>query len=107
VALWEMASELNLDPSTISKDRTVVGEIPYESERGYAARFMRDRGGVHVALKGAPELVLARCDRMAGEAEPLPPDRARIDRELATLSGSGHRVIRMGNQPWPNANAQG
>jgi magnesium-transporting ATPase (P-type) len=93
VALWEIASELNLDPSSITKDSTIVGDIPYESERGYTARFIRDSGGVRVALKGAPELILARCDRMAGEGEPLPLDRARIERELTALSETGHRVI--------------
>jgi magnesium-transporting ATPase (P-type) len=93
VALWELAIQLNIHPGSVSTDRALVGEIPYESERGYAARFVRDGGGVRVAVKGAPELILARCDRMAGVAEPLALNRDRVERALAALSESGHRVI--------------
>lgn len=93
VALWELAAELNIDFDSPGNDGAVVGEIPYESDRGYAAKFVRDGDSVRVAIKGAPELVLARCDRMAGAEEPLALDRNRIDRDLTNLSESGHRVI--------------
>jgi magnesium-transporting ATPase (P-type) len=93
VALWELASALSIDPEFTRKAIAVVADIPYESERGYAARFLRSDGGVRVAVKGAPELVVARCDRMAGSEGPVPLNRERVETELSALSASGHRVI--------------
>jgi magnesium-transporting ATPase (P-type) len=113
VALWEMAAELGIDPDSIGKDGEVVGEIPYESDRGYAARFVRDDGAVRVVLKGAPELLIGRCDRMAGADEPVPLAKGRVERELASLSENGHRVIALaegevreevGSRPYGEAN---
>jgi magnesium-transporting ATPase (P-type) len=93
VALWELASTMGIDPESLQQDISVVGNIAYESERGYAARFFRSNGGVKVAVKGAPEIILARCDKMAGANGHLPLDRPRVEHELSALSASGHRVL--------------
>jgi magnesium-transporting ATPase (P-type) len=93
VALWELASTLNIAPEFTKNAIAVVGDVPYESERGYAAKFFRFDGGVRVAAKGAPEVVLARCDKMVGAEAPVPLDREQVETELSTLSTSGHRII--------------
>ncbi len=94
VALWELAAELNIDPGSVKSAARVVGEIAYESERGYAAKFFRaDGGSIRVAVKGAPEVVLGRCDTMASPAGLCALARERVDAELDDLSASGHRVI--------------
>src|SRR5579875_114056 len=93
VALWEFARKLDLEPDSIRNALTPVGQIPYESERGYAATFFRAGAAVRVAVKGAPEVVISRCDKMAGPERPSALDRERVEAEIVALSQSGHRVI--------------
>jgi magnesium-transporting ATPase (P-type) len=72
-----------------------VGEIPFTSERKLMSTLVADadRGGLVLATKGAPDVLLARCtaERIAGgEHRPLPPRRRdglleRVER-LADLS---------------------
>src|SRR5690606_2856919 len=58
--------------------------IPFESEHRFMATLHRDHhGGAVVYLKGAPEVVLARCGGIDGEWA------ARVDR----LGSRGRRVL--------------
>ena len=39
----------------------LVDELPFETSRGYSASIGEDQGKTRLAVKGAPEVVLARC----------------------------------------------
>ncbi|MDI2124988.1 cation-translocating P-type ATPase [Yinghuangia seranimata] len=81
----------------------LVAELPFETSRGYAASLGTDAGRPFLAVKGAPETVLARC----AAAVALPPAgdgdavRAPFDAVLLhtanelvrRLAGDGLRVL--------------
>lgn len=52
----------------------LIDELPFETSRGYAASLGREHGRLHLAVKGAPEVVLAHCSAvLAGD----PPQAGR------------------------------
>ncbi len=96
-AFWRLALRLNLDPAEVVAIRH-LGEIPFESERAYSATFFLRGGEIHVAVKGAPEVVLARCrggsgQDASGQGGGVALDLAAAEDALVQLAESGHRVM--------------
>jgi cation-transporting P-type ATPase I len=70
-------------------DEESAGEVPFDPSRGYHASLGGD--GV-LSVKGAPEIVLPRSTRHAGE--PLDEAaRERLADRFEELAASGHRVL--------------
>ncbi len=92
VALLALAHKLDLDPEAEQSRHMVIGEIPFESEQRYAARFVRDKHPVCI-VKGAVEQVLDFCTGMAGPAGTLPLDTATVEQETLRLGEGGYRVL--------------
>ena len=68
------------------------------------ATFHRDDDRVHVFVKGAPDVLLARCDRWlaGGEDRPLDVDsQARIDAEYIALAAGGLRGLLIASRTIP------
>lgn len=76
---------------------STVEEIPFESDRGYAATLGRVPRRLRLVVKGAPEVVLARCTRRQRADESGIPmsdnDRARAERVVHDLADQGLRVL--------------
>ncbi|MFD8592269.1 HAD-IC family P-type ATPase [Streptomyces sp. NPDC059637] len=73
-----------------------LGELPFEPGRGYHAVLGRDGSGVRTVAKGAPEVLLAHCDRILRDGVVLPFDaglREEVHRETDRLARSGLRVL--------------
>jgi cation-transporting ATPase I len=76
-----------------------IDEIPFESNRGYAAAFGRTAHKLRLVVKGAPEVVLPRCTRVRGGASGK-TDRAftgeqreRAESTVHDLAEQGLRVL--------------
>lgn len=93
VALLALGYKLGLDPETVRREAVPVGEIPFEPERRYAARFYQEGGRVWVAVKGAVETVLPFCRSMLTEEGPVAISREAVEREAVALSKGGYRVL--------------
>ena len=94
VAFLALTYKLGLDPAGIRESSPSVAEIPFESERRYAAVWYRDGEEIHVAVKGAVETVLPFCRTMAtGEEGGVPLDLDRVQEELDGLTSRGYRVL--------------
>ncbi len=93
VALLVLAHKARLDPEAVRGEVQPLGEIPYESERKYAAVFYRRGAETRVALKGAVETVLGFCERMRTPAGDVPLDADRVILEAESLAGDGFRVL--------------
>ncbi|HQD25295.1 MAG TPA: HAD-IC family P-type ATPase [Methanoculleus thermophilus] len=94
VAFLALTYKLGLDPAGIREGAPAVAEIPFESERRYAAVWYREGEAVRVAVKGAAETVLPFCRTMAagpGGSIPLDPDR--VQEEHDTFTSRGYRVL--------------
>jgi len=80
-----------------SRGGEIVFEIPFDSQRKRMSVAVRNENGrTRLLTKGAPEVLLALCDRRLENdlAVPLAPeDRERIAREAASMAGRALRVL--------------
>jgi cation-transporting ATPase I len=102
-AIVDRAGE-RLDPD---EDWQLIQEIPFQTNRGYAASLGAAPPGAVLAVKGAPEVILDRCT-LDHHGRPLTPSRrhAATD-QIKRLAGDGLRVIavaegRPGGDPLPD-----
>lgn len=74
-----------------------VHEMPFRSETGYHATLSRKNDALRMTIKGAPELVLKRCDRWLmpdGSVATLDDDnRQAIVETSSYLARRGYRVL--------------
>lgn len=61
IALLALAGKGGVSRAALLVDRPEVAAIPFEPERAYAATFHARAEGTWIAVKGAPEQVLAMC----------------------------------------------
>ncbi|MGP4024324.1 HAD-IC family P-type ATPase [Actinomadura sp. 3N407] len=87
---------------------TLDEELPFEATRGFSASLGRDGDRAVIAVKGAPEVVLAKCARIhtprdpADRDEPLTPARRRAAAAIVRrLAGQGLRVLAVAEAPDP------
>lgn len=102
VALLVLAAKAGVDPAELRAGIEKVGEIPYESERKYAASFHRDSGRVRVFVKGALETVLGFCDRVRTPEGDIPLDREAVEQEALALAAEGYRVLAVASGEAPD-----
>lgn len=83
VAFLVMAAKAGFDRDALRDDHEQLGEIPFQSERRFAASFHRHDGAVIAHVKGAAEAVAGMCDVNA-EA---------ISEAADAFAGEGYRVL--------------
>ena len=100
-AFLRFGRRMGIDPVDVGA--RVLGRIPYESERRYAAAVAADphHPGGHpmVALKGAVEVVLDRAVTISGPDGLAPIDRSLVDAAFLALSAEGYRVLAVAEGP--------
>lgn len=90
-ALLTLAHKTGLDTDALRRDWPRLDEISFESERRYMATLHADHAGMHwLLIKGAPECVLALCDRIAGDT---PLDTTHWEECVAQAASTGERVL--------------
>ena len=99
LALFTAAAKGGMDPDAMRRARPEVDLLPFESERRFMISLRMGRGGVEEYLKGAPEVVLARCDTMLGPDGGVPLDRALVLAMVDDLAAEGLRVLAMACRP--------
>lgn len=96
-ALLIAATEVGLRPDKLREEFPELREEPFDSESKLMATIHSTAGdGVYVAVKGAPEAVLAACTHIQGEAGPQPlTDEARAGwiRKNNEFAENGMRLI--------------
>jgi magnesium-transporting ATPase (P-type) len=93
VALLTAAHKAGLDPSALRAAHRVVHEVPFESERAWAATVVEHEGATHTMVKGALEALLPHCQQMRTAAGNVPVDAAALEALGEELSAGGHRFI--------------
>ncbi|GAA1673402.1 cation-translocating P-type ATPase [Streptomyces yatensis] len=102
-ALAHATDQAVIDAAAAHCDRddawSPVSELPFEASRGFSASLGTESGRPHLAVKGAPEIVLARCayalsPGAAGDTVPLTAERRHAtERLLYSLASDGLRVL--------------
>jgi Ca2+-transporting ATPase len=94
-ALLVAAAKGGIQPNALHVAHPETDQLPFEPERGFMIS-VRETGEHHVAhLKGAPEVVIARCDWQLGNEGETPIDRAAALADAAALAREGLRVLAM------------
>ncbi|MFF8968160.1 HAD-IC family P-type ATPase [Streptomyces sp. NPDC014995] len=73
-----------------------VAELPFEPGRGYHAVLGRSDSQTRIVIKGAPEVVLARCDRIRRDGADVAfaeRQREEFEAEIDRLARQGLRVL--------------
>ncbi|MBL3671203.1 cation-translocating P-type ATPase [Streptomyces sp. M2CJ-2] len=81
-----------------------LAELPFEPGRGYHAVLGRSDSEARIVVKGAPEIVLARCDRVRRDDATEPFDerlRAETEAEIDRLARRGLRVLAVAERVLP------
>ncbi|ALJ22280.1 cation-translocating P-type ATPase [Microbacterium sp. No. 7] len=102
-ALVVLAAKIGADAELTRRTYPRVAEVPFDSAYKFMATFHRvpwggERGRERLlaAVKGGPDVVLARCDRAltaGGEVVPIAQARERIEEANRSLSEQGLRVL--------------
>jgi Ca2+-transporting ATPase len=92
VALVVAARKAGLEAAALRVAQPRLDAIPFESEHQFMATLHREGDGPpRLVLKGAPEVVLARC-----EAATRAPALAQVE----ALAGRGQRVLAVAERTW-------
>ncbi|WP_162958437.1 cation-translocating P-type ATPase [Nocardia yunnanensis] len=86
-----------------------IEQVPFESNRGYAAALGRTRRNLRLFVKGAPEIVLPRCGRLResdGTITELDESaRRRLRGAVLELADQGLRVLVVARREFASAPA--
>ena len=104
-ALIVAARKLGFDEGEVRRKLIRKDAVPFESERQYMATLNEipaeatKSGNENIKviyLKGAPEIVLERCDRTAGGGE---LDRGLVTKYIQSMANEGLRVLAFARKP--------
>ncbi|AKB32176.1 Cation-transporting ATPase [Methanosarcina siciliae HI350] len=95
VAFLALASKIGINPKEATKEVKIIAEVPFESERMYAAvYYQEDRSEpVRLAVKGAMEAVLPYCTAMNTSEGSVPINPDALNQGLNFLMEEGYRAL--------------
>jgi Ca2+-transporting ATPase len=103
-ALLALAMKGGIEPDSLAEHSPRIAEIPFDSAHKFMATFHHDGEWVRMALKGAPDVLLARSNRHLGAEDEAPLDdeiRATFEAENARLAGQAMRVLAVAGRDIP------
>jgi magnesium-transporting ATPase (P-type) len=102
-ALYPFASKLGMERRTELEAHPRIDAIPFESEHKFMATLHEDAaGGRFILVKGAPEVILGRCDRQQRDGRVAP-----IDRDHFIAASDGLRRRASACWPWRGSRSRG
>lgn len=93
VALLVMAWKSGCVQADLAGEFPQLARIAFESEHMYAASLNRVEAGALISIKGAPEVILGMCTRMATADGDVPIDVETIRQQAEELAARGYRLL--------------
>lgn len=93
VALLVMAHKAGMIQPEARTAFPQVAQIPFESERQFAATLHQVNGRPQAFVKGALERLLPMCQRMAAPQGDRPLDVGLVEQQALALAQDGYRVL--------------
>ena len=104
-ALVLAAAGHGLDKDRLEQEQPRVGEVPFDSSRKRMTTVhTRPGGGVRIIVKGAPDVLLERCDRVLGQRE-QPLTAARRQHILSANEAMARDALRVLGVAYRDADA--
>ncbi len=101
VALYVAAREAGYDKDGLQTASPRLAELPFDSDRKCMTTFHRDDEGLIAYTKGAPEQVVAQCERVLLGMESVPVKREAILEQAERMAANGLRVLAVAFRRWP------
>jgi magnesium-transporting ATPase (P-type) len=99
-ALITLGLKAGLDPAFEREELPRADVIPFESQHRFMATLHHDHAGHGlIYLKGAPEVVLERCNRQRTDGEDEPLDPPRWHERIAETAALGERLLAIAVRP--------
>ena len=95
-ALIILAAKAGIDAEELRRENPRIGEVPFDSARKWMATLHREDARTRAYVKGAPDVLLARCSHIEGVDGATPLDeatRADVLIQVAALAAQGLRVL--------------
>ncbi len=106
-ALLAAALRLGTTAEQLERQYQRTGQVPFDSERKRMSVTVRTTNGRLLLCKGAPDVLLRLCDRVAlpqgGEKQLTATDRQLISAQLHTMARQGCRIIAFAESGKPAA----
>ena len=102
-ALIVAAAKAGLDHQLMERDYPRIGEIPFDSGRKLMTTFHQRQTMIYAFTKGAPDLLLERCDQISTGAGIIHLDREGRRKTAAVNSlwaSQGQRVLGLAYRRW-------
>jgi len=93
LALFEAAHMAGFEKITLEQVQPRLAAIPFDSHRKQMTTLHQSPEGVVAYIKGAPERVLAQCNKAAGNDGPVTFELEAVLAEAAQLANEGYRVL--------------
>ncbi|HBC71726.1 MAG TPA: carbonate dehydratase, partial [Coxiellaceae bacterium] len=94
VALMMLGHSIKFDINLLQKKLPRTDLIPYETEHKFMATLHHDHDGNNfIYVKGAPEIILAKCKSAQVDGHVVPIDRSYWEGNIEKLASLGQRVI--------------
>jgi Ca2+-transporting ATPase len=105
-ALLVLAAKGGMSPKNIAKRLPRIAEVPFDAAHKFMATFHRHADQVHLFVKGAPDVLLSRCERWHASDHERPlsaRERNEIDAEYLALADDGLRGLMVAVRTIPHA----
>ena len=104
-ALVEYAASLGLPKAALTAAAPRLAELPFDSQRKLMSTFHKEKGRRDVTqyVKGAPDVLLARCTHWLREGRAVPltgADRTAIMAANRRMAGAALRVLAAASRQW-------
>ena len=106
LALLVAAAEIDIEKRALEDVHPRVDEIPFDPEKLYMAAASSDR----IYVKGAPEVIIARCETLIANGSKMTIDENVVQEILKanrTMAANGLRVLAAGTRDISSEHANG
>lgn len=93
LALFEVAHQAGFNKDALEQMKPRLAVIPFDSKRKQMTTLHQSPEGVVAYIKGAPERVLAQCNKAVRNDRPVPFEPEAVLTEAAQLAHEGYRVL--------------
>lgn len=108
-SLIVLASKTGLELQRLKKDIRLVTEVPFSSERKMMSTAYKETDGVFVYAKGAPEVILKRCDQVIahnGIRRLTDREEDKLTKAYKELAKNAFRVLAVAYKKLPDKTRQ-
>jgi P-type Ca2+ transporter type 2C len=103
-ALLVLGLKGGVEREALLRHQPRVAEIPFDAAHKFMATFHRNGDIIHVYIKGAPDVLLSRCERELlsdGELSLSTAARAKIEQSYKALAAQGLRGLLIASRSIP------